>query len=270
MKEQVIEVKNYISKSNLPSTDFVINPYIGCPHKCMYCYASFMKRFTNHLEAWGDFVDVKICGKPLNTRNLCGKNLVIGSVTDPYNIYEKKYEITRNILHQLVATPVSVDIITKSDLVARDMDILSKLHKVKVVLSINSFDDSFRFDVEPYAPSIKRRIQTLRTLYNSGIPTVLFMSPIFPEITDFKRIIEETKDFVCEYWFENLNLRSAYKQRVLDYVYKKYPDLMFLYQDIFVFNNNSYWLFLREKIEQYCREESLNYSIFCHYVRVGA
>lgn len=270
MKEQVIEVKNYISKSNLPSTDFVINPYIGCPHKCMYCYASFMKRFTNHLEAWGDFVDVKICGKPLNTRNLCEKNLVIGSVTDPYNIYEKKYEITRNILHQLVATPVSVDIITKSDLVARDMDILSKLHKVKVVLSINSFDDSFRFDVEPYAPSIKRRIQTLRTLYNSGIPTVLFMSPIFPEITDFKRIIEETKDFVCEYWFENLNLRSAYKQRVLDYVYKKYPDLMFLYQDIFVFNNNSYWLFLREKIEQYCREESLNYSIFCHYVRVGA
>lgn len=268
MKEEFVNVKNYISKSNLPSADFVINPYVGCPHKCMYCYAVFMKRFTNHIEEWGEFVDVKICEKPLCVKKLFGKNLVIGSVTDPYNICEKKYEITRNILEQIYSAPVSIDIITKSDLVIRDIDILSGMSNVKVAISLNSLDDSFRFDVEPYAPSVKRRINALKKLREAGIYTVLFMSPIFPDISDFKQIIDETKDFVCEYWFENLNLRAGYKQKVLEYIYKKYPDLKLLYQDIFVFQNNEYWLSLHEKIEEYCKEKMLNYSIFFHYGRV--
>lgn len=69
MKEQIIEVKDYVTKSNLPASDFVINPYVGCPHGCKYCYACFMKRFTKHDEEWGTFIDIKNCTKPISKKD---------------------------------------------------------------------------------------------------------------------------------------------------------------------------------------------------------
>ena len=73
--ENKINVSNYITKSNLPSSDYVINPYIGCSHACKYCYASFMKRFTGHSEDWGTFIDIKECETPINTKRLIDKNV---------------------------------------------------------------------------------------------------------------------------------------------------------------------------------------------------
>lgn len=85
-----IEAKSVITKSNLPVCDFSVNPYTGCEHACKYCYACFMKRFTNHPEEWGEFVDVKIW-QPIKTPGKYkGKELFIGSVTDPYQPIEEK------------------------------------------------------------------------------------------------------------------------------------------------------------------------------------
>lgn len=71
--EKKITTKDYLTKSNLPASDYVINPYVGCPHACKYCYASFMKRFTGHNEKWGSFIDIKECDKPINKKKLTGK-----------------------------------------------------------------------------------------------------------------------------------------------------------------------------------------------------
>ena len=76
-----IHVQNVLTKSNLPVSDYSVNPYVGCTHSCKYCYASFMKRFTNHLEPWGTFVDVKYWEKISNPKKYAGKDLFIGSVT---------------------------------------------------------------------------------------------------------------------------------------------------------------------------------------------
>ena len=65
---KLVEAKDYLTKSNLPDCDYVINPYIGCPHACKYCYACFMKRFTGHKEEWGSFIDIKQCEKPINLK----------------------------------------------------------------------------------------------------------------------------------------------------------------------------------------------------------
>lgn len=65
-----INTADYLTKSNLPASDYVINPYIGCSHGCKYCYASFMKRFTGHNEQWGNFIDVKMCDKKINLDKL--------------------------------------------------------------------------------------------------------------------------------------------------------------------------------------------------------
>lgn len=72
MVEKEVAVKDLVTKSNLPASDYVINPYVGCPHGCRYCYACFMKRFTNHSEAWGSFIDIKRCDKPISKRNCRG------------------------------------------------------------------------------------------------------------------------------------------------------------------------------------------------------
>ena len=97
MKVKEIRAESYISKSKLPDADYVINPYTGCPHKCIYCYAEFMKRFSGHGgDEWGDFLDVKKCNKPLNITNIPeSSTILVGSVTDAYNPLEKKYRITK-------------------------------------------------------------------------------------------------------------------------------------------------------------------------------
>lgn len=80
-----INVKSILTKSNLPVCDYSVNPYVGCTHACKYCYASFMKRFTNHTEPWGEFLDVKYWPVIADPHRYDGKELFIGSVTDPYN-----------------------------------------------------------------------------------------------------------------------------------------------------------------------------------------
>ena len=79
--------KSILTKSNLPASDYVINPYVGCPHGCKYCYAMFMKRFTRHQENWGEFIDIKKCDKKINLKMISGKNIFLSSVTDCYNDY---------------------------------------------------------------------------------------------------------------------------------------------------------------------------------------
>ena len=222
--EKKIKVKDYLTKSSLPASDYVINPYIGCSHQCKYCYACFMKRFTGHEEPWGSFIDIKECDKPINIKKLEGKSLFLSSVTDCYNQYEQKYGITRKIVEQLVDANCQITISTKSDLILRDMDLLKKCKNLKVAVSLNTLDDGFRSDMDD-ASSVSDRIHVLRRLHQEGIYTVLFVSPIFPYLTDCKALIEATKDSVCEYWFENLNLRGSYKKVIMDYIATHYPDL---------------------------------------------
>ena len=138
MKINEITVNDYLTKSNLPSSDYVINPYVGCPHGCKYCYASFMKRFTGHKEDWGKFADIKKCDKKINFKKISGKNVFLSSVTDCYNQYEEKHLITRNILEQLVCSDCNLSISTKSKLILRDIDLLKKIKNVTVSMSINT------------------------------------------------------------------------------------------------------------------------------------
>ncbi|MDR2779230.1 MAG: radical SAM protein [Puniceicoccales bacterium] len=268
MKEKVITTNNYLSISKLTGMDFTINPYVGCPHACKYCYALFMKRFTNHGEPWGDFVDVKLCNKPINLKKIKGKKIFISSVTDAYNPYEKRYEITRKILEQLKSSDAIVEITTKSDLILRDLDLLKQFRNLTVAFSINTLDEKFQSDMDR-APAIGHRIEALKILYEAGISTVLFMSPIFPYITNFQAIMENTRDFVGEYWFENLNLRMPYKPIIMQYIKQQYPQFYGEYVKIFHSNDNSYWKNLRSNIEEYCLKNDIAFEGYFHYGSVN-
>ncbi len=264
MLTREIEVKEIISKSNIPGAAFTINPYIGCPHACKYCYACFLKKFVNNPEPWGEFCDVKIPVKPLSIKKLQGKSVFMSSVTDCYNPLEKDFGATRKILQQLIDVDCDLTITTKSDLILRDLDILKQMQNVTVAFSINTLDENFKNDMDKASP-VKNRLDALIALHKAGVRTVLFMSPIFPFITDFREIINASKNFVGEYWFENLNLRHPYKNTVMKYIQDTRPQYFNEYVEIYVRHNKKYWLDLKSEIAEFCQKENIPHSIFFHY-----
>ena len=256
-----IKVKNYLTKSNLPGIDFTINPYIGCSHKCRYCYASFMKKITNHSENWGDFIDIKLTEEEIDLKKIQNKTIFLSSVTDPYLSFEKEYLITRSILEEIKNSNCKLIITTKSSLILRDLDILKQIKNLTVCISINTIDERFKNDMDK-ASSIKERIKTLKILHENNISTVAFISPIFPYITDIKDIIESVKDYVDFCWFENLKLRANYKKDILNYIKDNYKELYPKYLDIYFNENMSYFKNLSLVIKDICSKYNIKYEIF--------
>ena len=264
MEIKEITVNDYLTKSNLPASDYVINPYVGCSHGCRYCYASFMKRFTGHKENWGDFIDIKKCNKRINLRKISGKSVFLSSVTDCYSELEEKFLITRGILEQLIDSDCYLSISTKSSLILRDIDLLKQIKNLTVSMSINTLNENFKNDMDK-ASSIKSRLNALKELHKNGIYTVLFMSPIFPYITEWEEIMEISKEFVNEYWFENLNLRGSYKRDILDYIKEKYNEIYPEYTEIYDKKNNKYWEVLSDEINSYCKANNIKYINYFYH-----
>lgn len=255
---QQIKVKNILTKSNLPVSDYSVNPYVGCTHACKYCYASFMKRFTGHPETWGSFLDVKYWPIIRRPERYQGKKLFIGSVTDPYQPQERIYRRTRALLEELCSSGAELSIQTKSDLVLRDLDLLKTIPGVRVGFSINTLDERFRSDMDK-AVSIERRIAAMKVLYEAGIRTTCFISPIFPGITDCESIIERVKSQCNLIWLENLNLRGSYKKTILQYIREAYPELMPLYEAVYLHGSRSYWETLDKELRAYAQQAGLLY-----------
>ncbi|MCF2582567.1 radical SAM mobile pair protein B [Bacteroides caecigallinarum] len=255
-----IEVQSVMTKSSLPVGGFSVNPYVGCPHACKYCYASFMKRFTGHTEPWGTFLDVKHWKPIANPHKYDGQRIVIGSVTDGYNPYEEEFCRTRRLLEELKGTNAEIMICTKSDLVLRDLELLKKFPKVTVSWSINTLDEQFRMDMDR-AVSIERRIEAMKKVYEAGIRTVCFVSPIFPGITDVKSIIGRVKDFADLIWLENLNLRGQFKGTIMSYIKDNHPDVHALYDEIYNKKRMNYWESLEKEISMFAKQNGFPYMV---------
>ncbi len=254
------EVASIIQPSKQEEFDFVINPYTGCPNPCKYCYASFMRRFSRHSEQWGDFVDVKIWKGNFDANKLGGKRILISSVTEPYNFYEKTYKVTQNILKKLVGIDCSIVINTKSGLITRDLPILKKLKDVIVSISFCTLDEKIAQGLEE-SYSVKERLQALKKLHENGIKTCVNVAPIFPEITDWRAIVEKTRDFADEYTFESLTLRNEFKPAILNYIWANHKDLYAIYYEIYKENRSSYFDKLFDQINVFCEEEGIKANI---------
>ena len=245
-------VKGIMTKSNTPLGGYSANPYTGCTHACKYCYASFMKRFTGHTEEWGTFLDVKDWPKINNPKKYAGQKVVIGTVTDGYNPQEETYGKTRLLLEQLKDSGADILICTKSDLVLRDIDLLSEINEknqLTVSWSVNTLDEEFKDDMDD-AVSIERRLAAMKQIYDAGIRTVCFISPVFPGITDIEAIFERVKNQCDLVWLENLNLRGGFKKTIMEYIARKYPDLVPLYDEIYNKKNRSYFEALEKKAKE--------------------
>lgn len=182
------ECRSALNRCGIPGIDYCLNPYTGCSHGCLYCYASFMKKFCHIPEEWGSFVQVKVnfvdrLKAALRKRSKHGC-VTLSSVTDPYQPLERKYRLTRSCLELLADTDLAINILTKSDLVLRDLDILKKLPQVKVGLTITTLDPYTAKLLEPGAPLPENRLHALDRLTAAGVKTWVFISPVVPGLAD--------------------------------------------------------------------------------------
>ena len=226
-----IEAKGILTKCGIPGIDWVVNPYIGCRFGCKYCYASFMGRFVGKKIAdWGEYVYPKINAPELLAKEIerklpdkgRGKEVFFSSVTDPYQGLEAKYQLTRRCLEVLAdwGFAGTLSVLTKSNLVTRDIDILKRFQQAVVGLTVTSVDDGISRYFEKYAPPASERFEALRKLNQAGLRTYAFIGPLLPHfVADeagleevFQKLVEAgTKDV----YVEHLNLSSYIRGRLM-------------------------------------------------------
>lgn len=212
-----IKVKSVLIKTGIPGVDYCINPYVGCSHSCRYCYATFMTRYSGHTEAWGEFVDIKVNAPEVLEKEIKRKKkgrVIISSVTDAYQPVEGRYKITRKCLGILMQHQFPVDILTKSPLVLRDMDLIKGFEDIEVGITITTDDERIRKAFEPKAPTIAARIKALKTLHDNGIKTYVFIGPVLPMNP------EVLLDKIIPYAGSLLIDRMNYTSKTLD-IYKR-------------------------------------------------
>jgi DNA repair photolyase len=177
-----IEAKSILNASKI--YDYCVNPYTGCQVGCVYCYAAlFMRRYSGHSEAWGEFVDVKV-----NAPALLAKQIVkakrgtiwFASVCDPYQPLEERYALTRRSLEVLAGRDFPVVVQTKSARVRRDLDVLQRIAEVEVGFTIATEDETIARLFEPNASPVGERTEVLREFKAAGIRTYAFAGPLLP------------------------------------------------------------------------------------------
>ena len=188
--------RKVITRNDSPDIGFdrSINPYRGCEHGCVYCFArpthSYMGMspgldFESKLFAKSDAA--KLLDKELSKEGYQPRTIAIGTNTDPYQPVEKQWRIMREILEVLEARNHPVGIVTKSALVTRDIDILSRMAErglAKVALSVTTLDRVLARTMEPRASTPTKRLEAIRQLSDAGIPTSVMVAPIVPGLTD--------------------------------------------------------------------------------------
>src|SRR5271170_3432292 len=196
--------RKIIARNDSPDLSFdrSINPYRGCEHGCIYCFARPTHAYLG-LSPGLDF-ESKLFMKPdapellereLSARNYSPRTIAIGTNTDPYQPIERRYEVMRRILEVLERAGHPVGIVTKSNLVVRDIDILARMAKrnlVRVGISVTTMDAKLSRVMEPRAPTPPRRLEAVKQLAEAGVPTSVMVAPVIPAINDaeIERILD--------------------------------------------------------------------------------
>lgn len=164
--------------------DYTLNPYSGCAFGCSYCYAAFFNRNKQLIDDWGKWVTVKENALDLLRRkrpkSIIGKLIYCSSVTDPYQPIERKLELTRDLLRELVQYQPRLVMQTRAPLVTRDIDVLSGFERVQVNMTVTTDDDDVRRAFEGFCPGNKARLRAIAEVQAAGILSVITMTPLLP------------------------------------------------------------------------------------------
>jgi DNA repair photolyase len=223
------ECSTALSRSGLPGLDFALNPYTRCGHGCTYCYAPYIMR-TSPAE-WDRGIVAKINIPKVLARELVRKKgaIGLGTVTDPYQPVEAHMLLTRKCLEEMTKVSLKVSVLTKSDLVLRDVDVLKLIDSVEVGITINTISDERAGVFEKYAASPTRRLKAAATMVDKGVSTYMFLGPVIPTITDhdIEGLVDAiAKTGVRSVIVDRLNLRPGMKRRMGEVMSQRSPSTL--------------------------------------------
>lgn len=237
-------ILNRCTAARMPFT-WTINPYRGCEFACKYCYARYTHEFMELRDPW-DFerrIYAKQHTADLLRRDLKkvkpGEEIAIGTATDPYQPAERRYEITRGILETMAEySGLSIGIVTKSDLVVRDIDVLQRIgarNSLFVNLTITTVHTDLARILEPRAPRPDLRLNAIHRLTSSGVPAGVICAPVVPGITDspaaLDALAKAARNAGAQYIFANaLFLKPCSAKVFLPFLEKEFPHLVESYR----------------------------------------
>lgn len=221
-----------------------INPYRGCFHQCVFCYARRTHTFLEDdgVERWGSRIYVKsnapaVLRTELAKRSWTHEHVAVGTVTDPYQPLEGRFRLTRGILEALRDYDTPASLITRSPLVIRDIDVLRQLARVagaSVSISIATLDDSLARTIEPTVAPPRKRLQAVKRLADAGIKVHVALAPILPHLTDSAENIDAVVRAAREagahaVWHNTLHLHEITRDAFFGYLRANRPDLIAQY-----------------------------------------
>ena len=263
-----IQCKSILSHCGITGISFSVNPYTGCQHGCVYCYARFMLRYHPHPEKWGSFVDVKANAAQILRQQLKKAKpslVLLSSVTDPYQPVEAEYDLTQSCLQSLLEVDFPVSILTKSALVSRDISLFRRFTSCEVGITITTLDEGLRSVLEPFASPSGSRLEALKKLHDAGIPTYAFIGPILPILGEagLENLVSELcKVRVGRVLLDRLNIKAGNWATVEDAVARNYPKHLSAIRN-YLSSASDYYERLKGRVSPLLAKEGLKFS-FCY------
>jgi DNA repair photolyase len=225
-----------------------INPYRGCRHACVYCYARPTHEYLG-LDGAEQFQEIivakvnapEVVRHELARRSWRGENVVVGTATDPYQQAESRYRITRGILEAFRDFRNPVSLTTKSPMVLRDLDILAALAQsaeVTVHFTVTTMDETLWRKIEPTTAKPRKRLEALRALREHGIRGGIFLSPVLPGLTDdleqLEAVIAAAAEHGAQFVFSQvLRLGPGISEYYLPFLQREFPELAERYERLY-------------------------------------
>ena len=232
-----------------------LNPYMGCAHRCAFCYVRGFERRADRPsdDRYGSNVRVKVnivevLRTELRRRGWRHETVAIGAATDPYQPAEGRYRLTRRCIQALAEARTPIDLITRGPLIVRDLDVLAEASTraaVRVSVSIATLDPSLGSWLEPGVAPPRQRLRAIRTLTEAGIAAGVALAPVLPGLTDAPRhlaavLAAARQAGATHAWTNVLNLRAGTREHFLDVLAREWPSELERYRRLYPASGNGY------------------------------
>ncbi len=236
-----IEAKSVLNRVTGMPFGWSINPYRGCYHRCVFCYARRTHTFLERsgIGDWGSALSVKINAPRVLRRELAnprwkGDHVAIGTATDPYQPLEGRYRVTRDILVELARARTEAHLITRSPLVVRDIDVLQELARAAgagICISLPTLDEELARKIEPTVAPPRQRLRAVRMLADAGLRVGVAVAPILPHLTNSEAALRDVYAAAVDagathVWHSVLNLNEVARASYFAFLREQFPSLV--------------------------------------------
>ncbi|MBN1914142.1 MAG: hypothetical protein JW788_07070 [Candidatus Omnitrophica bacterium] len=263
-----VKISRILNPTSIDLGEYVINPFMGCEFRCLYCYVRSNRVVSRKTEPWGSYVDIRINAPQLLEKELLRKRprqVLLGSTTECFQPIEKKYGVTGKILEILNKNKIYYVILSRSPHILDYLSLLKAGFCKKIYFTVNDFPVEFKDRLEPYSPGFDLRDETVGILIEEGIPVVPYFSPVLPLISELREVfVKFNKAETIE--FEGLNFRLANIDDIINSISCLDNDIGARYKRMITDNGYYAKVFrhIEEDIKTQSKARGRSYNIYIH------